>query len=231
MILAEARLLAGQGVKEITLLGQTVNSYKFREPDGRLGRLSDLLERIHDIAGIERIKFITNFPNDMTDDLLQAVRDLPKVCRVHPRSRAERVRRGPQADEADVHGRVSTRRCWLGSARRFRAWRSRATSSSGFAARTRRRSSGRVGLVERSRFKNSFIFKYSAAARDQGRRALSRRRSRGGQEAAEQRAARLADGDQPGRQPPVDRQDGRGAGGRAEREDGPARRLGGQSTS
>ena len=52
-----------------------------REPDGRTARLSDLLARLHDIAGVERIKFITNFPNDMTDDLLQAVRDLPKVSR------------------------------------------------------------------------------------------------------------------------------------------------------
>ena len=45
-----------------------------------MSRLSDLLERIHDTPGIERIKFITNFPKDMTDDLLDAVRDLPKVC-------------------------------------------------------------------------------------------------------------------------------------------------------
>jgi tRNA-2-methylthio-N6-dimethylallyladenosine synthase len=80
-ILAEARLLADQGVKEITLLGQTVNSYQFREPDGRICRLSDLLARIHDVDGLERIKFITNFPNDMTDDLLQAIRDLPRVSR------------------------------------------------------------------------------------------------------------------------------------------------------
>src|SRR5262249_32670592 len=80
-IVGEARALVDQGVKEITLLGQTVNSYKFREPDGRTTRLSDLLERLHDLAGLQRIKFITNFPNDMTDDLLQAVRDLPKVSR------------------------------------------------------------------------------------------------------------------------------------------------------
>ena len=45
-ILGEARLLVDQGVKEITLLGQTVNSYKYREPDGRITRLSDLLSRI-----------------------------------------------------------------------------------------------------------------------------------------------------------------------------------------
>src|SRR5262249_53285350 len=60
-ILAEARQLADEGVKEITLLGQTVNSYSFREADGRTPRLADLLLALHDIAGIVRIKFITNF--------------------------------------------------------------------------------------------------------------------------------------------------------------------------
>src|SRR4029077_13408636 len=50
-ILAEARQLAGEGCKEITLLGQTVNSYKFREGD-RTVRLSDLLEQLHEIEGI-----------------------------------------------------------------------------------------------------------------------------------------------------------------------------------
>ena len=81
VIIEEARQLAGQGVKEVTLIGQTVNSYKHREPDGRTTRLSDLLAGLHEIPGVERIKFVTNFPNDMTDDLLQAVRDLPKVSR------------------------------------------------------------------------------------------------------------------------------------------------------
>src|SRR3954470_18060713 len=81
VIVDEARQLADQGVKEITLLGQTVNSYSFRQPDGRTVRLSDLLARLHEIPSIARIKFITNFPNDMTDDLLQAVRDLPRVSR------------------------------------------------------------------------------------------------------------------------------------------------------
>src|SRR5580704_931530 len=86
-IAAEVRQLADEGVKEITLLGQTVNSYQYpsKPRDDSRGlhqgsRLSDLLARIHDTAGIERIKFITNFPKDMTDDLLDAVRTLPKVC-------------------------------------------------------------------------------------------------------------------------------------------------------
>src|SRR5207249_1872746 len=79
-IAAEVRQLAAEGCKEITLLGQTVNSYQHAAGDGRRVRLSDLLARIHDTAGIERIKFITNFPKDMTDDLLDAVRSLPRVC-------------------------------------------------------------------------------------------------------------------------------------------------------
>src|SRR3984957_2227 len=57
-IAAEVEQLAAEGCKEITLLGQTVNSYKFDHGDGRVCRLSDLLERIHETPGIERIKFI-----------------------------------------------------------------------------------------------------------------------------------------------------------------------------
>ena len=78
-ILAEARQLADEGCKEITLLGQTVNSYRYASGE-RTWRLSDLLEALHEIDGLERIKFVTNYPKDMTDDLLAAVRDLPK-CR------------------------------------------------------------------------------------------------------------------------------------------------------
>src|SRR5919201_1177770 len=61
-IAAEVRQLAGEGCKEITLLGQTVNSYEYDFGDGRRERLSNLLARIHDTDGIERIKFVTNFP-------------------------------------------------------------------------------------------------------------------------------------------------------------------------
>ena len=78
-IVAEVRQLAAEGCKEVCLLGQTVNSYQYDLGDGRRVRLSDLLARIHDTNGIERIKFITNFPRDMSDDLLDAVRALPRV--------------------------------------------------------------------------------------------------------------------------------------------------------
>src|SRR5439155_3389420 len=64
-----------------TLVGQTVNSYRHRNGDGRTHTLADLLALIHDTPGIERIKFVTNFPRDMDDDLLAAVRELPKVMK------------------------------------------------------------------------------------------------------------------------------------------------------
>ena len=57
-----------------------MNSYVFDHGDGRTHPLSaTCLARLHDVAGLERIKFVTNFPKDMTDDLLDAVRELPKV--------------------------------------------------------------------------------------------------------------------------------------------------------
>ncbi len=75
---SEVRVLADQGVKEVTLLGQTVNSYKHTE-NGKLYRLSDLIYQLHNIKDIDRIKFVTSYPRDMGDDLLKALRDLPKA--------------------------------------------------------------------------------------------------------------------------------------------------------
>src|SRR5205814_682996 len=71
-ILAEVRQLVDQGCKEVTLLGQTVNSYAYEAGDRRT-RLSDLIAAMHDTPGLERIKIVTNYPKDMTDDLLDAV--------------------------------------------------------------------------------------------------------------------------------------------------------------
>ena len=165
-ILDEARLLADQGVKEITLLGQTVNSYKFREPDGRTTRLSDLLARIHDLPGIERIKFITSFPNDMTDDLLQAVRDLPKVSRylhVPAQSGCDEILKRMK--------RMYTVAFYEDMLARLRETVPGVAVSSdfivGFCGETEESFERTVRLVERARFKNSFIFKYSPR---QGRR-------------------------------------------------------------
>jgi len=76
-IVNEIRDLANQGVVEVTLLGQNVDSY------GKdLGNtdLADLLSEIHEIPGIKRIRFLTSHPRDVTDKLIETVARLPKVC-------------------------------------------------------------------------------------------------------------------------------------------------------
>lgn len=82
-ILAEARQMVSQGVKEITLLGQIVDRYGY-DLTAFAGAtetpLVALLRAVHAIEGLERIRFLTSHPNWMKDDLLHAVADLPKVC-------------------------------------------------------------------------------------------------------------------------------------------------------
>jgi tRNA-2-methylthio-N6-dimethylallyladenosine synthase len=160
-IAAEVRQLAGEGAKEITLLGQTVNSYRFTRGDGRSERLSDLLARIHDTPGLERIKFITNFPRDMGDDLLDAVRDLPKVCpylHVPAQSGCDEMLKRMKRLYTAGYYREMLARC-----------RERvpgvAISSDfivGFCGETEASFERTCDLVRAAGFKNSFIFKYSA---------------------------------------------------------------------
>ncbi len=77
-IVAEARALVAQGVKEITLLGQIVDRYGYDAGDDP--RLPDLLRVLNDLEGLERIRFLTSHPLYLTDELLDAVASLPKVC-------------------------------------------------------------------------------------------------------------------------------------------------------
>lgn len=77
-ILCEARSLVRQGVKEITLLGQIVDRYGLDLPERPT--LAMLLHDLHAIDELKRIRFLTSHPNWMTDELLEAVADLPKVC-------------------------------------------------------------------------------------------------------------------------------------------------------
>ncbi len=82
-ILAEAEALVAQGVREITLLGQIVDRYGLETgffPKNLVSPLVDLLRRLHEVEGLERIRFLTSHPNWMTDELLDAVAELPKVC-------------------------------------------------------------------------------------------------------------------------------------------------------
>jgi tRNA-2-methylthio-N6-dimethylallyladenosine synthase len=73
-ILDEIEGLAREGVREITLLGQNVNSYR-SELD-----FTGLLQHINKISGIERIRFVTSHPKDLSGDLIFAMRDIEKVC-------------------------------------------------------------------------------------------------------------------------------------------------------
>ncbi len=158
-ILAEAHELARQGCKEIVLLGQTVNSYRYMD-GGRTIRLSDLLQDLHEIDGIERIKFVTNYPKDMTRELLETVRDFPKCSpylHVPAQSGSDdvlrRMKRGyTTADYYEMMDRV------------HQILPNAAVSSDfivGFCGETDRDFEQTVELVKRCRFKNSFIFQYS----------------------------------------------------------------------
>ncbi|WP_027358504.1 tRNA (N6-isopentenyl adenosine(37)-C2)-methylthiotransferase MiaB [Desulforegula conservatrix] len=77
-IISEIRSAVKGGRKEITLLGQNVNSYGKKEG---LPSFPELLRMIHDIEGLERIRFATSHPKDMSDELVKAYKDLDKLCK------------------------------------------------------------------------------------------------------------------------------------------------------
>src|SRR5712671_3220878 len=159
-IAAEVRQLAAEGCKEIVLLGQTVNSYQYDQGDGRRVRLSALLGRIHDTAGIERIKFITNFPRDMSDDLLDAVRELPRVCpylHVPAQSGCNEVLRRMKRLYTVEYYRDMLARC----RKRVPGVAISSDFIVGFCGETEASFEKSCELVREAGFKNSFIFKYS----------------------------------------------------------------------
>lgn len=158
-IAKEVVALADQGVKEVTLLGQTVNSYKHTQ-DGQEYRLADLLALIHDTDGIERIKFVTNYPRDTSVELLQAMRDLPKVghyLHVPLQSGCDdvlkRMKRGYTVqDYRDMMARIQDILPTCAVSSDFIV---------GFCGETEESFQRSMDLIRDCRFKNSFIFKYS----------------------------------------------------------------------
>ena len=76
---AEARALVEAGVREITLLGQNVNAYHGLGPDGEISSLARLITYLSRIDGIERLRFTTSHPRDMSDDLIEAHAENPKL--------------------------------------------------------------------------------------------------------------------------------------------------------
>ena len=158
-IVAEARKLVAEGCREITLIGQTVNSYRWSD-GGTTTRLSDLLAKLDAIVGLDRIKFVTNYPRDMTPDLIGAVRDLPKVCHyLHVPAQhgsdavLTRMKRGYSIGEyMEMLGRVREELPHAAVTSDFIV---------GFCGETDAEFQATVDLVRTAGFKNSFIFKYS----------------------------------------------------------------------
>lgn len=158
-ILQEVNVLADQGVKEVCLLGQTVNSYKHTE-DGKLHRLSDLIYAINNVSGIERIRFVTSYPKDMSDDLLQAVRDLDKAVKyLHVPlqhgcdDQLKLMKRGYTTDDyREMMQRINETIPGCSVSSDFIV---------GFSGETEEAHQLSMDSIREYRFKNSFIFKYS----------------------------------------------------------------------
>lgn len=77
-VLAEVRALVDRGVVEITLIGQNVNSYGLKVPG--FPTFAELLRRVHDVPGLEVLRYTTSHPRDMGDDVVACYRDLPKLA-------------------------------------------------------------------------------------------------------------------------------------------------------
>ena len=158
-ILDEVRRLVDSGRSEITLLGQTVNSYRWQGVVGTV-RFSDLLALLSPLPGLRRLRFVTSHPIDFGDDILQAMRDLPNVCRyLHIPAQS-----GSDAVLARMN-RKYTRARYDQLVDRAREIVPEVVIAGdfivGFPGETQDDHAASAELIRRSRYKNSFIFKYS----------------------------------------------------------------------
>src|SRR5207248_8494908 len=78
-IISEAKRLVAGGPREITLLGQNVNAYHGEAPDGREWRLGELIRRLAELPGLDRIRYTTSHPQNVDDELIAAHRDVPEL--------------------------------------------------------------------------------------------------------------------------------------------------------
>jgi tRNA-2-methylthio-N6-dimethylallyladenosine synthase len=159
VIVDEARMLADRGCKEVTLLGQTVNSY-VNQDHGRTVNFAELLERLQEVEGLERIRFVTSYPGDFSSDIFQAMRDLPKVCEYLHLP----VQSGANAVLERMRRQYSVERfCELvDEARALVPGVTVATDLIvGFCGETEAEFEQSCALVRRCEFKNIFCFKYS----------------------------------------------------------------------
>jgi len=159
-ILEQVRRLADEGIKQITLLGQTVNAYKYTS-DGKTRSLADLLLQAAEVEGIEWIRFVTSYPSEaFYDDILNAMASSPKVCNylhMPAQSGSDRVLRA-----MNRHYTAGQYLALLDRAREVVPDISVAGDFIvGFPGETEEDFQATVELVRRARYRNCFIFKYS----------------------------------------------------------------------
>ena len=160
-IVDEVKKLADAGSLEVTLLGQTINHYAFAHGDGRVTTFADLLYEIHEaVPHLPRLRFVTSYPRDFTDEALQAMRDCSRICRylhVPAQHGSDRVlkamNRGYTVGEyTDFIDRARDLMPDVSLASDFIV---------GFPTETEAEFQATKDVIRYCRFKNSFIFKYS----------------------------------------------------------------------
>lgn len=159
-ILEQVRRLADAGVRQVTFLGQTVNSYEYRDGE-KTYSLADLLDMACEVSGIEWIKFVTSYPRDEHyEDILRVMADSLKVCRylhMPAQSGSDRILRamnrhytaGHYLDMLDKARDIVPDIALAGD------------FIVGFPDETEEDFQATVDLVRRARYKNCFVFKYS----------------------------------------------------------------------
>ncbi len=159
-VLEEARQLAGRGVREVTLLGQNVNAYDGERADGKKATLAELAYALADIPGLDRIRYTTSHPNDMSDDLIAAHADLDALMpylHLPVQAGSDRILR--------LMNRKHGRQKYLDLIARIRAARPDMALSGdfivGFPGETDREFEETLDLVRQVRYASAFAFMYS----------------------------------------------------------------------
>lgn len=159
-ILNEVTDLVGKRYKEITLLGQNVNSYRFEKPDGEVVTFPALLRKVAEATPGVRVRFTTSHPKDMSDETLQVIADMPNVCKhIHlpVQSGSDRILK--------LMGRRYTREWYLGRVAAIRRMIPGCGLStdifSGFHSETEEDHRLSLTLMEECGYDAAFMFKYS----------------------------------------------------------------------
>jgi len=157
----EAVRLVQSGVRELTLLGQNVNAFHGAGPDGRAWSLARLIAKLSEIEGLERLRYMTSHPRDMSDDLIEAHGANPKLMpflHLPVQSGSDRI--------LAAMNRKHTAAEYVDLVRRIRAARPEIALSSdfivGFPGETDADFDATLALVREMNFAMAFSFKYSA---------------------------------------------------------------------